>query len=116
MKKLPISVCMISGPEAHRIAASLRSVAEWTNEINVVLNDDGSDGTDKVAAQYGAKVYREPWKGHIDQKNSAADKATQPWILGLDSDEVVSDHLRQSIAQLFEDEAANARFAAFNFP
>ena len=116
MNKLPISVCMISGAEAHRIGVSLKSVADWTSEIVVVLNEDVSDGTDRVAAQYGARVHREPWKGHIEQKDSALGKAAQPWILGLDSDEIVSDELRRSIIALFQNETALARYSAFNVP
>jgi glycosyltransferase involved in cell wall biosynthesis len=113
VNKLPISVCMISGAEAHRIGKALASVAEWTSEIIVVLNQEVSDGTDAAAAAFGAKVFREPWHGHIAQKNSAADKASQPWLLGLDADEVVSDSLRQEIIELF---ATGPAGAAGSFP
>ena len=68
MRPLPISVCMISGAEAHRIAKSLESVVEWASEIIVVLNEEVRDGTEEIARGFGAKVYREPWKGHIAQK------------------------------------------------
>ena len=77
MTQLPISICIISGAEAHRIGRTLASVANWSSEIIVVLNHDVCDGTDEIAEKYGAKVFREPWKGFIGQKNSAADKATQ---------------------------------------
>jgi glycosyltransferase involved in cell wall biosynthesis len=93
---------MISGAEAHRIAKALASVADWTSEIVVVLNDDVKDGTDEIASSFGAKVYREPWRGFIAQKNSAFAKAGQPWILGLDADEVVSPGLLAEIIHLFE--------------
>jgi glycosyltransferase involved in cell wall biosynthesis len=115
-KPLPISVCMISGAEAARIGRALASVAGWTSEIVVVLNQEVVDGTAEVAAKYGAKVFREPWKGHIAQKNSAADKATQQWILGLDADEVVSAPLREEIQAKFTDHAGMVRFAAYSFP
>jgi len=97
MSKLPISVCMIAGAEAGRIGRALESVAGWTSEIIVVLNDDVSDGTDRIAEAHGAKVFRERWRGHIAQKNSAATKAAQPWLLGLDEDEAVSEALRDEI-------------------
>ncbi len=110
--KLPISVCLISGAEAHRIGQALKSVADWTSEIVVVLNENVSDGTDKIAESFGAKVFREPWRGFIKQKNSASDKATQPWILGIDADEVVSDSLRAEIAATLK----SATCAAYEFP
>jgi glycosyltransferase involved in cell wall biosynthesis len=100
-QRLPLSVCMIAGNEAHRIRRSLESVTGWTAEIIIVLNDDVTDGTDKIAAGFGAKVVREPWKGYIAQKNSAAQKANSDWILGLDADEAVSPELRDEIQKLF---------------
>ena len=116
MNKLPISVCVIAGAEARRLGRALASVAEWTSEIIVVLNDDVTDGTDTIAAQFGARVFREPWKGHIAQKNSAAQKAAQPWLLGLDADEVVSSELRAEIKRTLAAGAGAERFAAYRFP
>lgn len=116
MSKLPITVAMISGAEAKRIARALESVSAWAGEIIVVLNADVADGTDEIAARFGAKVFREPWKGHVAQKNSAAAKATQPWVLGLDADEVVSPELQRDIASLHEHAGEAERCAAYSFP
>ena len=101
--KSPISVCLIAGNEAHRIRRALASVADWTEEIIVVLNDTVNDGTDKIAAEFGAKVFCEPWKGFGPQKQSALEKCTQPWVLNLDADETVSPQLRLEIQQLLAD-------------
>ena len=114
--RLPISVCLISGAEAERIGRALSSVAGWTSEIIVVLNQEVNDGTEQIAAKQGARIFREPWKGHVAQKNSVARKATQDWILGLDADEVVSDSLREEIQTLFSNTARLARCSAFSFP
>ncbi len=113
---LPISVCLIAGNEAARIHRALASVTGWTRETIVVINDDVNDGTDRIAESFGARVFREPWKGHKTQKNSAADKAGQEWILGLDADEEVSPALREEIQQLFQTPASTQPFAAFSFP
>ena len=115
-QKLPVTVCMISGAEAHQIGRSLESVSSWAAEIIVVLNDDVADGTDQIAVAAGAKVFREAWKGHIAQKNSAAAKATQPWILGLDSDEVVSPGLRAEIERTLSEPERARQVAAYSFP
>jgi glycosyltransferase involved in cell wall biosynthesis len=114
MNRLPISVCIVSGAEALRIKPALESVANWTSELVVVLNAEVTDGTDQVAAGYGAKIHREPWKGFIGQKNSAAEKASQPWLLNLDADERVSPALAQEIASLFR--APNLPHPAYEFP
>jgi glycosyltransferase involved in cell wall biosynthesis len=115
-KKLPISVCIIAGSEAARIRRALASVADWAAEIIVVLNDDVADGTDKIAESFGAKFFREPWKGFTGQKNSAAAKAAQPWLFGLDADEEVSPELRAEIENLFAAPEKLRPFSAFSFP
>jgi glycosyltransferase involved in cell wall biosynthesis len=112
--KLPVSVCLISAAEAGRLGRALESVASWTSEIVVVLNEEVTDGTDRVAGQYGAKVFREPWRGFVAQKNSALAKATQPWVLGLDADEVVSPEMRDEILARFGQSPEHS--AAYSFP
>jgi glycosyltransferase involved in cell wall biosynthesis len=73
-----------------------------------------SDATEEIALRYGAKVFREPWKGFVGQKNSVADKATQPWLLNLDADEIVGPELRKEIARAVSSSEASP--AAFEFP
>ena len=107
---------MISGAEAHRIGRALKSVSDWAGEIVVVLNQEVNDGTEEIARQLGAVVFREPWKGHVAQKNSAAAKAREEWILGLDADEEVSPALRDEIEAALADGRRTEPFAAFSFP
>ncbi|HWY30688.1 MAG TPA: glycosyltransferase family 2 protein [Candidatus Acidoferrum sp.] len=115
-QRTPVSVCLIAGNEARRIRAALESVSGWVEEIIVLLNEDVNDGTDRIAESFGAKVFREPWKGHIAQKNSAVQKATQKWLLGLDADEAVSPALRSEIQEMFAQPDKLKSFAAFSFP
>lgn len=116
MNRLPISICMVSAAEAHRIGNALASVANWTSELIVVLNEEVTDDTEQIAKSYGAKVIRETWKGMIGQKASAAAKATQEWILDLDADEVVSDELRDEIRLALSDKSLNGQVAALSYP
>lgn len=113
---LPISVCLIAGNEAVRIRRALDSVSGWTSEIIVVTDDKTTDGTDKIAESYGAKVFREPWKGHAAHRNFASEKATQSWLLALDADEVVSSTLRDEMIQTISRVGENFKFAAYSFP
>lgn len=113
-KPLPLSVCMISGAEASRIKRALESVAGWSAEIVVVLNEQVEDGTQEIALKYGARITREPWRGFIAQKNSAAEKSTQPWLLNLDADEVVSAPLAAEISEVVSSPAP--AHAAYEFP
>lgn len=113
-KPLPLSVCMISGAEQPRIGRALESVAAWAGEIIVVLNEQVDDGTQEIALKHGAKVFREPWRGFIAQKNSCADKAALLWLLNLDADEIVSPELAAEIAAVVSD--SNQLHAAYEFP
>jgi len=112
--RLPISVCFVSGAEAHRIGQAFESVAAWAQEIVIVLNEEVRDGTEELALRYGAKVFREPWKGFIGQKNSAAAKATQPWLLNLDADEVVTPKLAEEIRVVVN--STQPSHAGYEFP
>jgi len=113
---LPVSVCMIAGAEAPRIRRALDSVGSLAREIIVVVNAEVKDGTEEIARSVGAKVFREAWKGHVAQKNSAAEKATEAWLLGLDADEVVSPELLTELRATLGEPARTDGFAAFSFP
>ena len=91
-----ISVAIISFNEEANIARCIEAVKSIAHEI-VVVDSFSTDSTVAIAESLGAKVYSEPWKGHIAQKNSALDKCHAPWILSLDCDEVVSPELSASI-------------------
>ncbi|MGE9294322.1 MAG: glycosyltransferase family 2 protein [Puniceicoccales bacterium] len=111
-QKLPLSVCVIASNEADRIRRCLDSVKDLASEIVLVYNDC-TDGTEAIASdEYGATLYEEPWHGHRDQKAIALSKATLPWVLCIDSDEVVSEKLAASIRAFVEadDPAYNGAF------
>jgi glycosyltransferase involved in cell wall biosynthesis len=102
--RLPVSVCMMAGAEEARIGHALHSVVGWVSEIIVVVSEGVQDSTESIAVSYGARVFREPWKGFIGQFNSAREKCTQEWVLGLDCDEVVSEEMRSSIMRALSGE------------
>tara|TARA_Y100000031_G_scaffold149585_1_gene187650 strand:- start:330 stop:1100 length:771 start_codon:yes stop_codon:yes gene_type:complete len=98
-EKLPLSVSLISYNEESSIARTLNSIKDIASEI-IVVDSHSTDKTREIAESYGAKVFKEDWKGHIDQKNSALEKCTQEWIFSLDCDEVVSEELKNSIIEM----------------
>jgi len=109
--KYGLSVAIVACNEAENLARTLASVT-WADEI--VLIDSGStDGTIEIARQYGAIVYNEPWKGYGPQVNSALDKCTQPWLLNLDADEVLTPELSAEIQALLKTEPA---FGGYTVP
>ena len=116
MTRLPISVCIVAGNEAHRIGRTLDSVKEWTSQIILAIDDKVTDGTDKIAATYDAKIISQPWRGHAAHRNFASANATQPWLFAIDADEVVTPELRDEIIFLFGQNKNNPLCAAYRFP
>lgn len=116
MTRLPISVCIVAGNEAHRIRRTLDSVASWTAEIMLAVDDKVTDGTEKIAAGYGAKVISQPWRGHAVHREFASANASQPWLFAIDADEVVTPELRDEIVRLFEQNKMCPPCAAYSFP
>ncbi len=94
--KSKLSVTIICKNEESRIRRCLESVT-WVDEI-VVVDSGSTDNTLDIVAEYTDKIYtNEDWPGFGLQKRLAVDKASNNWILALDSDEVVSDQLKDEI-------------------
>jgi len=97
IKKL--SVIIICMNEETRIRRCLESV-KWVDEI-VVVDSGSTDKTLEIVAEYTNKIFTNTdWQGFGPQKKLAESKASNEWILSLDSDEMVSDELRDEIVQL----------------
>jgi glycosyltransferase involved in cell wall biosynthesis len=106
-----ISVPIVACNEAANLRRTLSSVA-WADEI--VLVDSGStDDTLAIAAEFGAKVFSERWKGYGPQVNSAIDKCSGEWILALDADEALTPELESEIRALL---AGEPQFPAYWIP
>jgi glycosyltransferase involved in cell wall biosynthesis len=76
----------------------------------IIVDSFSQDNTCEIAIGFGAKIFKEDWKGFVAQKNSALEKCTQEWILMLDADEVVSEELRSSIISVINNPKADAYY------
>lgn len=75
----------------------------WCDEL-VVLDDNSSDGTVKIAKKLGAIVIsHELHADFSEQRNFALEKTKGDWIFFVDADEVVTDVLRGEIQQSISD-------------
>ncbi len=94
--KLKLSATIICKNEESRIRRCLESIT-WVDEI-VVVDSGSTDKTLDIVAEYTDKIYvNSDWPGFGLQKRLAVEKASYDWILALDSDEVVSESLRDEI-------------------
>jgi glycosyltransferase involved in cell wall biosynthesis len=64
------------------------------------MDSFSTDKTPDICKQFGAKFYQQPWAGYGQQKNDAAAKASNDYILSLDADECLSPTLQKTLIEL----------------
>lgn len=96
-----LSVAIITLNEEKNIGRCLDSVNDIADDI-VVVDSLSTDKTEEIALAKGARVVRQKFLGHIEQKNFAITQAKYPHILSLDADEVLSEELKKSILEVKE--------------
>ncbi|HEX9971690.1 MAG TPA: glycosyltransferase family 2 protein [bacterium] len=100
-----LSVTIITKNEQHNIERCLKSV-QWADEI-VVVDDGSTDRTPEICRQYTPKVIHSDWLGFGLLKQLAVNSATHDWIFSIDSDEEVSELLKNKILNILENPQLN---------
>lgn len=98
--RIPVSVFIIARNEAERIGVTLQSVCDLCDDI-VVVDSGSTDGTQEIAASFGARVVFHPWRGYGRQKRVGESLCRHAWLLNIDADEVLSEDLRAELRALF---------------
>jgi len=91
-----LSVCLITLNEEHNLPRALASLREIADEI-VVVDSGSTDRTEAIAREHGAAYFERAWTNYSEQKNFAAERARNDWILSLDADEELSSVLQTSL-------------------
>lgn len=108
---MKISATIITHDEERNLPRAIESL-RCADEILVV--DSGStDRTVEIAEKLGARVIDSPWPGYAKQKNFAAERAENDWILSLDADESLSEALEAEIWRL---KKSGPQFDAYTMP
>ncbi|MDO9449100.1 MAG: glycosyltransferase family 2 protein [Rugosibacter sp.] len=94
----PLSCYILTYNSERRLAQVLVSIQQIADEILIV--DSGStDQTLTIACSFGATILTRSFDNFRDQRIFAEDHCTCPWVLALDSDEVVSEALGKRLQQ-----------------
>ena len=97
-----ISIAIICKNEEKRIRRCLESV-QWADEI-VIVDSGSTDQTLAIASEFTGKIFQyHDWQGFGYQRRIAEDKASNDWVLAIDSDEVLSPELIQEIKTVIKD-------------
>lgn len=102
LKRIPISVIVLTFNEEANIRTCLESVADWCHELFIV--DSGStDNTCSVAQGFGAQVFEHEFETHARQWLWALQHIplASEWVLGLDADQRITPELYQELSKLF---------------
>ncbi len=85
------------------------SSCSFADEI-VVVDSNSKDNTLKIAKSFNAKIYTKAWQGFGKQKQTAVDLASNDWVFVIDSDEVITDSLKEEIENTLKNPLSKAYF------
>lgn len=97
-EKSALSIAVIVLNEAENLPDCLASVA-FARQI-VVVDSGSSDGTVRIASDFGCDLFVEKWRGFGLQKQFAVDQCREPWILVLDADERIPPETGAAIRRI----------------
>ena len=109
--KHELSIVIITYNEQENLPRLLSSI-DLNHEL-IVVDSKSEDTTVKIAKSYGARVFTRDFDNFGSQKNFAISKATKDWVLVLDADEQLSDHLNKSIHNFLNSNTSN-KFNAYS--
>jgi glycosyltransferase involved in cell wall biosynthesis len=103
VKKLPVTVIILTLNEEDNLAGAIESVKDWTQEVFIV-DSLSSDRTVDVALEQEVNIVQHPFTSYGDQWRWALEHLPirTPWILKLDADERVSPSLAKEFRDCLE--------------
>lgn len=104
--KLPLSLAVFCKDNQDSIELCIRSVLSVVSEI-IVVDTGSTDNTLDICKRYTDKIYKVGFTDFGSIRTLTAHLATQPWVLGLDSDETISKEQLPLIENLLADETVD---------
>jgi hypothetical protein len=103
MKKVPVSVIMLTLNEEFHLPGAIENVKDWAEEIFIV-DSCSTDRTVDIALEQGVKIIQRPFTNFGDQWNFALERLPikMPWTFKLDPDERLTDDLKTEIRNLLQ--------------
>lgn len=99
---IPISLCMITKNEAVKLNRCLDAVKDLPLEI-IIVDTGSSDNSVNIARQYTDCVYHFDWiSDFAAARNFSISKASNDWILVLDTDEYITSIDMEQIYDLIQ--------------
>jgi len=100
VKKNTITAAVITRNNQDKIKDCLDSLS-WADKI-IVIDTGSSDKTIPIVKKYGCEIYSYTKGGYSQWRNYALKKNKSDWIFYVDSDEQVSENLRDEITGIIQ--------------
>jgi len=98
-----ISTIILTKNSAATLPVTVSSL-KWCDEI-IVIDDYSTDSTERIAAKYNAIFIKRHLNDDFSaQRNFGLERASNDWVLFVDSDERVSHELQQEIHEIISRE------------
>ncbi|OGV93055.1 hypothetical protein A3B57_01770 [Microgenomates group bacterium RIFCSPLOWO2_01_FULL_47_10] len=101
-----VSVIILTHNSQDTLAETLENLA-WADEI-IIVDQSSTDDTLAIAKKFQSRVVTENSPDFSVRRNIGADKATNPWLLYIDADEIVPPKLKQEIIKITQDHQSGA--------
>ncbi|MCP4652631.1 MAG: glycosyltransferase family 2 protein [Candidatus Omnitrophica bacterium] len=99
---MKISMIVLTKNESSRIKECLESMHGWADEI-IIVDDESTDDTCQIASNYTDKIFKRKMNLEGQQRNFGASKASNDWVMMIDSDERMTSELQQEIEERLAD-------------
>ncbi len=101
-----LTIVILTFNSARTINEVVSSCRHLSEKI-LVVDSYSKDDTVKIARSLGCKVLQHTFKDYSTQRNWAQQKVRTQWVLHLDSDEIISKKLADSIQAAFSKKSDN---------
>jgi glycosyltransferase involved in cell wall biosynthesis len=107
------SCYILTHNRARHLEPVLASLSGIPDEL-VVVDSGSSDGTQEIAARFGARVIYRALDNFTAQRNFALSQCSHDWVFTIDSDEVLSPELADRLRRLKNKIAAEDSVDAYS--
>ena len=103
MNKIPVSAVILTYNEELNLRNCLQSICDLVDEI-IIVDSFSTDNTIEIAEEFNSIVYQNKFETHSKQWKWAIEHTDikNDWVLGLDSDQSVSDNLKEELRNFFK--------------
>ncbi len=111
LKKIPLSVYMITLNNGATIERALKSVAGWADDV-VVVDSHSADGAIEIIEKNIGTVFQYDTSSQREKYQYAQDHCKNRWVLFIDADEWLTDEFKEEVEKVISSGSASDGYIA----